>query len=70
MELEMGLSLRGADNVAAILPRISLAVEERAKKDNTTIDLGTAENWLIRDELINLCREAIPEGLVAKVSFE
>lgn len=69
MAAEMGLSFRGAANVDAVLPRISAAVAERAKKDNPNIDLGTSENWLIRDELINLCREAIQERLLAKVTF-
>ncbi|KAK8092443.1 uncharacterized protein PG998_014928 [Apiospora kogelbergensis] len=65
MATAMGLSVRGAANVDAILPRISAAVEERAKKENTNIDLGTSENWLIRDELIALSKDAhlsYPDG--------
>lgn len=63
----MGLSTRGAGNVDAVLPKISAAVEERAKKSNKNIDMGTSENWLIRQELIALCKDAIQEGLAEKV---
>lgn len=66
MATAMGLSVRGAANVDAILPRISAAVEERAKKENTNIDLGTSENWLIRDELIALSKDAVRDGLISK----
>lgn len=68
MAAEMGLSLRGAGNVDAVLPRISAAVDERATKANTNIDLSTSENWLIRDELIAICKESINNGLLNKVS--
>lgn len=70
MATAMGLSARGAGNVDAILPRISAAVEERTKKSNPNIDLGTSENWLARHELIDLCKDAIQEGLLEKVSIE
>ncbi|KAI1182819.1 1-aminocyclopropane-1-carboxylate synthase 7 [Nemania serpens] len=66
MAAEMGLSLRGAGNVDAVLPRISAAVDERATKANTNIDLSTSENWLIRDELIAICKESINNGLLNK----
>lgn len=66
MATAMGLSVRGAANVDAILPRISAAVEERAKKENTNIDLGTSENWLIREELITLSKDAVRDGLLPK----
>lgn len=63
----MGLSPRGAGNVDAILEKINAAVEERAKQNNTNIDLGTSENWLIRDELMKICKDAIQNCMVAKV---
>lgn len=63
MAAEMGLSHRGAANFDAILPRISAAVEERSKKENTNIDLGTSENWLLRNELVGLCKEAVQQNL-------
>lgn len=68
MSLDVGLSSRGAGNVQTTLEKINAAVEERAKKDNDKIDLGTSENWLIRDELIGICKDAVKNKLVAKVS--
>ena len=62
-----GLSKRGAGNVDGILPRIRGAVEERAKKSNPNIDLGTSENWLIRAELIQLAKDSVNERLAEKV---
>ncbi|KAI1176305.1 1-aminocyclopropane-1-carboxylate synthase 7 [Nemania sp. FL0916] len=66
MAAEMGLSSRGAGNVDSVLPSISAAIDERAKKANTNIDLGTAENWLIRDELIAICKKSINDDLTDK----
>ncbi|KAI1422005.1 1-aminocyclopropane-1-carboxylate synthase 7 [Xylaria sp. FL1777] len=65
MATEMGLSSRGAKNVDSVLPRISAAVDERAKKNNN-IDMSTSENWLIRDELTKICQDAINEDLLEK----
>jgi len=69
MAAKIGLSTRGLGNVNAVLPKISAAVEERAKKGNKNIDMGTSENWLIRQELIALCKDAIQEGLAEKVGM-
>jgi len=63
----MGLSPRGAGNVDAILEKINAAVKERANKTNSNIDLGTSENWLIRDELIEIYKLAIQNNLASKV---
>lgn len=67
MALDSGLSPRGIDNVDATLEKINAAVEERAKKQNNNIDLSTSENWLIRDELIQICKDAVQNNLAAKV---
>jgi phage-related tail fiber protein len=64
-----GLSQRGQANVDAIMPKIKGAVEERKVKHNKNIDLSTSENWLIRPELIEICKEAIAEDLVASVGL-
>ena len=66
-----GLSQRGATNVAAVWPRISKAVEEREQKANANqaIDMGTSENMLIREELIEIYKKAVQEGLSSKVSY-
>lgn len=61
------LSQRGWSNVEAIMPKIKGAVEQRKIANNTNIDLSTAENWLIRPELIEICNEAIVQNLEAKV---
>lgn len=66
-----GLSKRGGANVEAVWPRISKAVAERentkTEPQNAPIDLGTSENWLIRDELIELFKEAVNDGLSDRV---
>ena len=67
-EKENGLSQRGWSNVEAIMPKIAAAVEERQIKNNTNIDLSTAENWLIRSELIEICKDAINQKLAGQVS--
>jgi len=64
---QRGLSQRGEKNVAVIMPKISSAVTERTTQKNTKIDLSTAENWLIRPEVVNLCKEAIDTKFNAKV---
>ena len=64
------MSARGWSNVSAIMPKISAQVAERSRPDNPNIDLATAENWLIRNEIIEICKEAIQIGLHPKVSFE
>ncbi|MCJ1401065.1 hypothetical protein MMC11_004277 [Xylographa trunciseda] len=61
-----GLSKRGWSNVAEIMPRISAAVTERTRQDNPNIDLATAENWLLRPEIIALCKDAIVQKLQAR----
>jgi hypothetical protein len=61
------LSERGGGNVAAIMPKISAAVAERSSKTTTNIDLSTSENWLIRDELVRICKTAVNEKLTAQV---
>ncbi|KAF2795571.1 1-aminocyclopropane-1-carboxylate synthase [Melanomma pulvis-pyrius CBS 109.77] len=61
-----GLSKRGWSNVEAIMPKIKGAVEQRKISNNTNIDLSTAENWLIRPELIEICKEAIIQNIEAR----
>ena len=62
-----GWSKRGWSNVEAIMPKIKGAVEERKIKTNTNIDLSTAENWLIRSELIDMCKDSIAQQLEPRV---
>jgi hypothetical protein len=58
-----GLSKRGWANVEAIMPKIKGALEQRKIQNNTNIDLSTTENWLLRPELVELCKVAIAERL-------
>ncbi|KAF2729067.1 PLP-dependent transferase [Polyplosphaeria fusca] len=58
-------SERGRSNIEAIMPKIKGAVEERKSKTSSNIDLSTAENWLIRPELMEICKEAINQDLTA-----
>ncbi|GIJ88194.1 hypothetical protein Asppvi_007112 [Aspergillus pseudoviridinutans] len=58
-----GLSKRGAANVDAILPSISAALLERTKPTAPRIDLSTAENWLMRNEIIETTKDAIVQEL-------
>ena len=64
--MEHNLSNRGWSNVEAIMPRIQGAVAERMVKNNSNIDLSTAENWLIRSELIEICKDGIDKELNPK----
>ena len=64
-----GLSRRGWSNVEAIMPNIKGALEQRSMPKNPNIDLSTAENWLIRPELIQICKTAISTDLQAIVSY-
>jgi hypothetical protein len=62
------LSKRGWATVEGIMPKIKDAVAEKSKKVNTNIDLSTAENWLLRPELVALCKDAVAQDLSARVS--
>jgi aspartate/methionine/tyrosine aminotransferase len=68
-ETKPNLSKRGWATVEAVMPRIKGAVAERSKKQNTNIDLSTAENWSIRPELVAICKDAICQNLSTKVSL-
>jgi aspartate/methionine/tyrosine aminotransferase len=58
-----GLSTRGVANVDKILPQISASAEERANPASPRIDMATAENCLIRDEIISITKAGIQEKL-------
>ena len=60
----IGLSTRGLSNVSAIMPKITAAVTERT--EGAHIDLSSAENWLLRPELISICKDAIASKLSAQ----
>jgi aspartate/methionine/tyrosine aminotransferase len=58
------MSQRGNSNVKTIMPKIGAAVSERSQ--GTKIDLASAENWLLRDELLDICKDAITSDLSAQ----
>ena len=61
--------MRGLSNVASIMPKIAGAVKDRSSlqiDSNPNIDLSTAENWLLRPELIQICKDAIANSLCAQ----
>ena len=67
----MALSRRGTINMNVIMPQIPTSVIENAKRgdqDNTIINLSMAENWLIRPELIEICKIAMEKQLAPDVS--
>lgn len=66
---EYGMSKRGFSNVEAIMPKIRAQVAERTKTTNFNIDLSTAENCLIRPEVMEIYKKAIQEGLSSSVSL-
>ncbi|KAL1604778.1 putative secondary metabolism biosynthetic enzyme [Paraconiothyrium brasiliense] len=65
-ETKTNLSQRGWSTVESIMPKIRGTVAERTKKQNTNIDLSTAENWLIRPALITICKDAINDNLTSR----
>ena len=63
-----GLSQRMSYTVAALLLKVSATIAERKFSTPCNIDLATAENWLIRPELVNLCKDAVAQSLEVDVS--
>jgi hypothetical protein len=49
------------------MPKIKDAVAERVKAVNNNINLSTSDNWLIRPEMMEVCRKAFDSGLHEKV---
>lgn len=62
------LSKRMSKSVASMLPHIAATIAERTSKGPAKIDLATAENWLLRPELLEICKDAIAQNLTAEVS--
>lgn len=64
--LQDTLSGRMSGNVDTIMPKIMGTLSERTtdvRQKPAAIDLATAENHLLRQELVELCRDAIAEKL-------
>lgn len=61
------LSSRMQKMASAILPKIAATIAERTSAVRK-IDLATAENWLLRPEIVEICKNAIQENLTEAVS--
>ena len=67
-----GISARMSGIVSAFLPPSAGGDEDAAKaaaRGPAKIDLATAENWLIREELLPICKDAIKQNLTVEVKF-
>ncbi|CAI6337018.1 unnamed protein product [Periconia digitata] len=69
----MALSNRVSEDLRVLMPKIAVQVAQRSSKI-PLIDMGTAENWLIREEVIQFCIHSVketisPEGLSYQRGF-
>lgn len=62
----MSLSKRVAEDLRTLMPKIAIQVEQRTC-NTPSIDMGTAENWLIREEVIQFSVEAIRDHIKPEV---
>lgn len=62
-----GLSGRMSSNIVAILPKVAATIAERTLTGAVKIDLSTAENWLLRPELLAMCKDAVFRNLTKDV---
>lgn len=63
------LSNRARYNVDVFMPSISAKVKQKtsAASEQKIIDLATAENWLMRDELVGIFKDSISRELGSAV---
>ncbi|PGH11892.1 hypothetical protein AJ79_04584 [Helicocarpus griseus UAMH5409] len=57
------LSARGSSNIQSITPSIGVRTIESPSPDPFDIDLSADENCLLRDELADICKTAVNDGL-------
>ena len=69
------MSQRGRANVQSMIPLFpqsfwdsSKSTKDGGGSSDDCIDLSAAENWLIRPELLEICRASINDTLTAKVN--
>ena len=63
-------SRRTAQNLEFIIPKIQHIIDEQTKKVSSAIDLSTAENFLLRPELLLLSQQAAAKGLESEVNSQ
>jgi hypothetical protein len=64
----MSISARVNENLKVLMPKIRQQVAQRTSSV-PFIDLGTAENWLIRDEIAVFFRDVFRDGFSLDVRF-
>lgn len=68
------LSQRGRANIEGIMARIPKTILAGTKSTESTnrlsdsIDLSMAENWLVRNEVLAICKAAIKDNFDSHVS--
>ena len=64
------LSKRGDANVSNIMPRIPRTILEAGwvPNEDSIIDLSIAENWLIRDEILEIQKTVVTDYLNREVN--
>lgn len=62
----MSLSNRVSEDLRILMPKIEIQVAQRSSKI-PFIDMGTAENWLIREEIMKFSVRAIAEEMTVEV---
>ncbi|KAI9792514.1 MAG: hypothetical protein M1816_002034 [Peltula sp. TS41687] len=60
------LSVRARSNVELVMPILRKMIEEKKHALDTAIDLSTAENWLIRNELLHIYKTALAENITPR----
>ena len=65
------LSQRGIANVTTIMPRIPKTILDAGNipDEDSIIDLSVAENWMIRDQVLEIERAVVKDHLNAEVSI-
>jgi hypothetical protein len=70
-----GLSSRGLSNLTNIMQKVPKSILDGTKDThllstkNSLIDLSMAENWLIRPEVLEICKSAIQLDFESRVRF-
>ena len=63
------MSRRGKSNVDTVMPAVLASVGEKLGLPASAIDMLTAENWLVRHELLEIYTQGIQKELIVKVSI-
>jgi hypothetical protein len=64
-----GISNRMNDILQAVSQYLPRDNKQPTKSGLVPIDLSVAENWLLRPELLEICRDAVAKDFNAAVSF-